>query len=57
MPEKCFNFELTCTSVKKGYVYAENEEEARRMINSGCWCECDEVDFTIDDLSSLYEDK
>lgn len=57
MPEKCFNFELTCTSVKKGYVYADNEEEAKYLIAKHKWCECDEVDFTIDDLSSLYEDK
>lgn len=37
--EKCYNFEIKVTTTMKGYVFANNEREARKMIKNQEWDE------------------
>ena len=49
--EKCFNFTVRGTAVGFGYVYAKNEEEARKLISDG-----DFSDITDEDIAYDYDD-
>ncbi len=59
MPEKCFNFEVIISELKHGYVYAKNEDEARKLIKAKKWDEATTYPDTIEvtDIPTLLEDK
>ena len=50
MPEKCFNFEAQAKCKMKGYIFANNIEEARELIRSKEWDEIEVDSSTYDDI-------
>ena len=56
--DKCFDFEIVVRNVMRGYVYAKNETEARKLIANGEWEDADYIDSpTIKSIKELTEDK
>lgn len=53
MAEKCFNFTIEVTEYMSGYVFAENEEEARKKISN---CEWDEATYNERPIVKGFED-
>lgn len=56
MAEKCFNFKVKIQGEAKGYVFAKNEEEARKKILDNNYDECYLINFDISTFEEIEED-
>lgn len=55
--EKCYKFEFNATISGYGYVYAENQEEAKELIDNGEYDDIvDTFDMEIEEITSIEED-
>ena len=55
-PMKVFNFTIKMTSIGKGYVVAENIEEAKDKVNDGDWSDIyDEVGRNYGEIIEIEE--
>lgn len=55
--EKCYKFEFNASISGYGYVTAENEEEAKELINHRDWDDIvDTFDMEIEEITNIEED-
>lgn len=57
--EKCFNFEVSVSEVKHGYVFAKDKAEALKLIKAGKWDEATPYDDSVEiiEVNTIFEDK
>ena len=55
--EKCYNFEIKVKTTMSGYVFANNEREARKLIKNQEWDEAYKKDNTTIKIKNITEEK
>lgn len=53
---KCYNFKLKITGEAIGYVYATDEEEAKKFIMNKAHEECNLINYFIEKIDNIEED-
>ena len=54
--EKCYNFEIKVKTTMSGYVFANNEHEARKMIKNQEWDEAYIKDNLTINIKTIKKD-